>query len=163
MPDSGAPISCIAPPVRSGPRSMATSPVLLINSISLCLASASSPDVKMTVRGLAGEKSCIQSIGMLLIDFTIRAPTAISATISLDVRPFNAARDLACLIHIFEDNKGLLCYKHVVKTMFAATKEASECLKIAQHSVCCSQEFFASLLWPISISERAVPTAEAYC
>jgi NAD(P)-dependent dehydrogenase (short-subunit alcohol dehydrogenase family) len=52
---------------------------------------------------------------------------------------------LACLIHIFEDNKGLLCYKHVVKTMFAATKEASECLKIAQHSVCCSQEFFASL------------------
>ena len=21
--------------------------------------------------------------------------------------------DLACLIHIFEDNKGLLCYKHV--------------------------------------------------
>jgi hypothetical protein len=52
---------------------------------------------------------------------------------------------LACLIHILEDNKGLLCYKHVVKTMFAATKEASECLKIAQHSVCCSQEFFASL------------------
>jgi hypothetical protein len=52
---------------------------------------------------------------------------------------------LACLIHMFEDNKGLLCYKHVVKTMFAATKEASECLKIAQHSVCCSQEFFASL------------------
>jgi hypothetical protein len=51
---------------------------------------------------------------------------------------------LACLMHIFEDNKGLLCYKHVVKTMFAATKEASECLKIAQHSVCCSQEFFAS-------------------
>jgi hypothetical protein len=52
---------------------------------------------------------------------------------------------LTRLIHIFEDNKGLLCYKHVVKTMFAATKEASECLKIAQHSVCCSQEFFASL------------------
>jgi Transposase DDE domain group 1 len=31
--------------------------------------------------------------------------------------------------------------------MFAATKEASECLKIAQHSVCCSQEFFVSPLW----------------
>jgi hypothetical protein len=57
----------------------------------------------------------------------------------------DSQRELARLIHIFEDNKGLLCYKHVVKTMFAATKEASECLKIAQHSVCCSQEFFASL------------------
>jgi hypothetical protein len=55
------------------------------------------------------------------------------------------ARLLARIIHIFEDNKGLLCYKHVVKTMFAATKEASECLKITQHSVCCSQRFFASL------------------
>ena len=52
---------------------MATSPVLLINSITLCLASASSPDVKMTVRGLVGEKSRIHSIGMLLIDFTSRA------------------------------------------------------------------------------------------
>src|SRR5450755_3186658 len=70
---------------------------------------------------------------------------------------------LACLIHIFEDNKGLLCYKHVVKTMFAATKEASECLKIAQHSVCCSQEFFASLSWPNLISERGVPMAELCC
>ena len=47
----------------------------------------------MTVRGLFGEKSCIHAIGMLLIDFTSRAPTAISATISLDVRPFKAARD----------------------------------------------------------------------
>jgi len=52
---------------------------------------------------------------------------------------------LARIIHIFEDNKSLLCYKHVDETMFAATKEASECLTIAQHSVCCSQEFFASL------------------
>jgi len=52
---------------------------------------------------------------------------------------------LARIIHIFEDNKSLLCYKHVVETMFAATKEASECLTIAQQSVCCSQEFFASL------------------
>jgi replicative DNA helicase len=33
-----------------------------------------------------------------------------------------SSRPIACLIHIFEDNKGLLCYKHVVKTMFAATK-----------------------------------------
>jgi hypothetical protein len=70
---------------------------------------------------------------------------------------------LACLIHIFEDNKGLLCYKHVVKTMFAATKEAPECLKIAQHSVGCSQEFFASLSWRSSISARGVPTAERCC
>jgi hypothetical protein len=50
----------------------------------------------MTVGGLFGEKSCIQAIGMLLMDFTSRAPTAISATSSLDVHPvsFNAARDL---------------------------------------------------------------------
>ena len=54
-------------------------------------------------------------------------------------------QDLARIIHIFEDNKSLLCYKHVDKTMFAVTKEASECLTIAQHSVCCSQEFFAGL------------------
>src|SRR2546425_8189418 len=45
--------------------------------------------------------------------------------------------------------------------MFAVTKEASECLTIAQHSVCCSQEFFASRSLPSSISERAVPTAES--
>jgi hypothetical protein len=60
-------------------------------------------------------------------------------------KPGSPGCSLARIIHIFEDNKGLLCYKHVVKTMFAATKEASECLKIAQHSVCCSQEFFVSL------------------
>jgi hypothetical protein len=53
--------------------------------------------------------------------------------------------NLARLIHIFEDNKSLFCYKHVVETVFAVTKEASECLKIAQHSVCCSREFLASL------------------
>jgi hypothetical protein len=52
---------------------------------------------------------------------------------------------LTRIIHIFEDNKSPVCYKHVVKTMFAVTKEASECLTIAQHSVCCSQEFLASL------------------
>ena len=74
---------------------MATSPVLLINSMTHCLASVSSPEVKRTVRGLLGEKSCIHDMGMLLMDFTSRAPLAISATISLDVRPFNAARDRA--------------------------------------------------------------------
>ena len=72
---------------------MATSPVLLINSITLCFASASSPDVKMTVRGLFGEKSCIHSIGMLLMDLQAARQAAISATISLEVRPFNAARE----------------------------------------------------------------------
>ena len=35
---------------------MATNPVLLINSITSCLASVSSPDVKMTVRGLFGRE-----------------------------------------------------------------------------------------------------------
>src|ERR1700681_2724610 len=72
-------------------------------------------------------------------------------------------QSLARIIHIFEDNKSLLCYKHVDKTMFAATKEASECLTIAQHSVCCSREFFASLSWLSSISARGVPTAEPCC
>jgi hypothetical protein len=75
MPDKGAPTSCIAPPMASDPRSIATNPVLLTNSITSCLASVSSPDVKMTVRGLFGEKSFIQAIGMLLIDLTSRAPT----------------------------------------------------------------------------------------
>src|SRR5205809_502788 len=70
---------------------------------------------------------------------------------------------LARIIHIFKDNKSLLCYKHVVETMFAATKEASECLTIAQRSVCCFQEFFASLSWPSSISARGVRTAEPCC
>ena len=74
----------MAPPMARDPRSIATNPVLLINSITNCLASVSSPDVKMTVRGLFGEKSCIQSIGMLLIDFTSLAPTAISKEINVD-------------------------------------------------------------------------------
>jgi hypothetical protein len=51
---------------------------------------------------------------------------------------------LTRIIHIFEDNKSLICYKHVVETVFEAANEASECLTIAQHSVCCSQEFFTS-------------------
>jgi hypothetical protein len=74
---------------------MAANPALLIKSIASCLASVSSPDVKMTVRGLLRERSCIRDIGMLLIDFTRRAPDALSATSSLDVHPFtfNAARD----------------------------------------------------------------------
>jgi len=66
----------MAPPIASDPRSIATNPVLLINSITSCLASLSSPDVKMTERGLFGEKSRIQAIGMLLIDFTSRPPAA---------------------------------------------------------------------------------------
>jgi hypothetical protein len=67
----------------------------LINSITGCLTSVSSPEVKMTVGGLFGEKSWIQIIGMLLIDLTSRAPAARSATSSLEVRryAFNAARD----------------------------------------------------------------------
>ncbi len=45
-------------------------------------------------------------------------------------------RVLARIIHISKDNKSLFCYKQVVKTMFGDTKEASEWLTIAQHSVC---------------------------
>jgi hypothetical protein len=60
------------------------------------LVSASSPDVKMTAQGVFVEKSCNQTIDILLIDLTSRAPAAISATNSLDVSPvsFNAVRDL---------------------------------------------------------------------
>jgi hypothetical protein len=56
-----------------------------------------------------------------------------------------SSRTLARIIHVSEDKRSLLCYKHAVETMFAVTKEASECLTIAQHSVCCSREFFANL------------------
>ena len=36
-----------------------------------------------------------------------------------------SAQPLACIIHVVEGAKSLLCYKHVVKTVFGATKEAS--------------------------------------
>jgi hypothetical protein len=72
---------------------MAAKPSPSISSMTVLLASSSSPEVKMTVRGFCFEKSCIQAMGMLLIDFTSRAPGAISATSSLDVRPLSAARD----------------------------------------------------------------------
>src|SRR5260370_37039334 len=51
------------------------------------LASASSPEMKRTVRGLEEEKSEIQAIGTELNAFTTLAPGARSATISLEVRP----------------------------------------------------------------------------
>src|SRR6266702_6711819 len=51
------------------------------------LASASSPEIKRTVRGLEEEKSEIQAIGTELNAFTTLAPGARSATISLEVRP----------------------------------------------------------------------------
>jgi hypothetical protein len=38
-PHKGAPTSCIAPPIASDPRSIATNPLLLIDSITSCLAS----------------------------------------------------------------------------------------------------------------------------
>ena len=51
---------------------------------------------------------------------------------------------LARIIRESEDKRSLICYKHVVETVFEAANEASECLTIAQHSVCCSPVFFAS-------------------
>ena len=47
------------PPLASDPRSMATIPVVFTNSITNCFVSASSPDVKMTVRGFVGEANAI--------------------------------------------------------------------------------------------------------
>src|SRR5208337_823531 len=52
---------------------------------------------------------------------------------------------LTRIMHVSEDKGSLICYKHVVETVFEAANEASKCLTIAQHSVCCSQEFVASL------------------
>jgi hypothetical protein len=45
----------------------------------LLFGSVSSPDATITVR-LFGENSCIQAIGMLLIDFTSRASDPIDAS-----------------------------------------------------------------------------------
>jgi hypothetical protein len=49
MPDKGAPTSCIAPPIASDPRSIATNPVLLTNSITSCLASAAAANTLLFV------------------------------------------------------------------------------------------------------------------
>ncbi len=53
---------------------------------------------------------------------------------------------LARIIHIFQGWTKASSVTNISIDLFAATKEASGCLKIAQHSVCCSQEFFASLV-----------------
>jgi hypothetical protein len=45
--------------------------------------------------------------------------------VRLQEQPFQILRMLACIIHVVEGAKSLLCYKHVVKTVFEATKEAS--------------------------------------
>jgi len=94
--------------------------------------------------------------GYVVGDFFLRGPAYIYGYGDINI-------SLARIIHIFEDNKSLICYKHVVETVFEAANEASECLTIAQHSVCCSQEFFASPWWPSSTSERGVPTVEPCC
>ena len=44
---------------------------------------------------------------------------------SAQLRRELSACNLACIIHVVEGAKSLLCYKHVVKTVFEATKEAS--------------------------------------
>ena len=54
-------------------------------------------------------------------------------------------RILTRIIRELKDKRSLPCYKHVYETLFEALPEASSCLTIAQHSVYCSQEFFASL------------------
>jgi len=53
-------------------------------------------------------------------------------------------RVLARIIHVLEDTKSLLWYKHVVETMFEATKEAFAWPSIPRHSVCCSPIFSPS-------------------
>jgi hypothetical protein len=142
-PDSGAPTSCIAPPVARDPRSMATNPTLLINSITSCFASV---------------KSCIQAIGMLLIDFTSLAPTAISATISLDVRPLNAARDLvtpARLVSGLGSICALLASIRIRPHQRRAPKTAASCCR-STYIVLCVLIMFVAFPRPRSSTGRLV-------
>src|SRR6516225_3825270 len=70
---------------------------------------------------------------------------------------YSGSAALTRIIRDFADKRSLLCYKHVDETMFEAHSEASSCLTIAQHSVGCSQEFFASRWLLNVISGRVVP------
>jgi hypothetical protein len=92
--DKGAPTSCMAPALgeRSEVECGESNAVDKVNHHLFRFAVVTRCEDNST--GLIGEKSCIQTVGMVHSDFTSLAPTAISATISLDVRAFNAARDL---------------------------------------------------------------------
>src|SRR6516162_6659585 len=70
---------------------------------------------------------------------------------------------LARIIRDFEDKRSLLCYKHGDYSVFGARPEASSCLTIAQHSVCCSLIFSASLSLPLLINEKVVPMVALCC
>jgi hypothetical protein len=61
-------------------------------------------------------------------------------------RPFmrSIRGSLARIIREFERQQKPLLLQTCCQDNVWVTKEASECLKIAQHSVCCSQELFAS-------------------
>ena len=92
-------------------------------------------------QSLASQVSAISLFVDQLMRFILKFRNADGSETDIEMALHEA---LARIIHIFEDNKSLICYKHVVETVFEAANEASECLTIAQHSVCCSQEFFTS-------------------
>jgi hypothetical protein len=75
----------------------------------------------------------------------------------------SAVHALARIIHEHEDAEAHFCYKHDDWSMFEAGNEASACLKIAQHSVCCSLRFLLSLPCCSLINRMAVPMAEPSC
>ena len=79
------------------------------------------------------EKSWIQAIGMLLMDFTSRALTAISATISLGVRPFSAARDLVTPARLMSGFASMCAFVASIRTRprqsipFSASRTFTQC------------------------------------
>ena len=91
-----------------GPEVNSHEPTLSIRSITVFFASLSSPDAKFMVLGLCDEKSCIQAMGILLIDFTSLAPyrqfcdhLARSATLQSGDRSFHPFRtDIGIGIHV---------------------------------------------------------------
>src|SRR6516164_6116908 len=94
-----------------------------------------------------------------------RIERGIEWVVSMPGREFSAhsCGNLARIIRDFEDKRSLLCYKHGDYSLFGARPEASSCLTIAQHSVCCSLIFSASLSLPSLISEKVVPMAALCC
>ena len=72
-------------------------------------------------------------------------------------------RSLARIIHVTEDKRSLLWYKHVVETMFGAPKEGFSWLTIPQQSVCCFRNFSPSPWWRSLTSAMEAPMAERSC
>jgi len=53
------------------------------------------------------------------------ADLTISMSLDYNELPWLETGDLTCIIREVEGARSLLCYKHVIKTVFGATEEAS--------------------------------------